>query len=418
MMQADATTRWAARALFLLMAISSVVFIEPAPFDLLVLPVFVLLLLAGFRVPNESGLFLVFVLLFLLGNLISFSDVDIFTDAVKYMAITMYMFVIWLCFVCLFYRDPDAMFRAFWAGYVAASVVCVLLGVLGFFDLMPSSERFLLYGRIKGTFKDPNVLGPYLIAPILFLASRYFTLRGFGRFGALLLAGLLFLGLLMSFSRGAWGNFVLSAMIYLALALRHRKTTLRQFVRYMSWGGMVVAFGMAMLVAALQIPKVQQLMEERAALVQGYDVQEGGRFDTQEKTLKASFEKPLGLGPGEGNYDFNIVPHDVFLLVLSENGWIGLAGFAGFILLHVLGFLVFLRQSRLAGETLDSGFLIVVSVSLATFLQSFLIDSIHWRHLFFLLGAADGYIFWRQGMRARALAPAYPRSTRFTAARA
>ena len=48
-------------------------------------------------------------------------------------------------------------------------MIAATLGVAGYFNLVPGGHDLLtLYGRARGTFKDPNVLGAFLILPALF----------------------------------------------------------------------------------------------------------------------------------------------------------------------------------------------------------------------------------------------------------
>src|ERR1700679_3515167 len=70
-------------------------------------------------------------------------------------------------------------------------------------------------GRIRATFKDPNVFGPFLIFPLLMLMVRFLTDKI--TVVALFTAAFLFGGLFLSFSRGAWMHAALSAAVAIAL---------------------------------------------------------------------------------------------------------------------------------------------------------------------------------------------------------
>ena len=49
-------------------------------------------------------------------------------------------------------------------------MIAALAGVAGYFNLVPGGHDLLtLYDRARGTFKDPNVLGAFLILPALFV---------------------------------------------------------------------------------------------------------------------------------------------------------------------------------------------------------------------------------------------------------
>ena len=62
--------------------------------------------------------------------------------------------------------------------------------------------------RATGGFKGPNDLGGFLIAPLMWLIQGFIT----DKFGCEISspASIIFVGLLLTFSRGAWGSGVVS----------------------------------------------------------------------------------------------------------------------------------------------------------------------------------------------------------------
>ncbi|MFX4543590.1 hypothetical protein ABTA76_20285, partial [Acinetobacter baumannii] len=74
-----------------------------------------------------------------------------------------------------------------------------------------------LYGRARGTFKDPNVLAAFLLLPALFTLQSVVS----DRLGKSLRSSIAFaviaLALLLAFSRAAWGGLVITAAFMLAL---------------------------------------------------------------------------------------------------------------------------------------------------------------------------------------------------------
>lgn len=380
-------SRFLPAMMFVLMAISSVVDIEPAPFDLLTLLLLLILVPMGLRIPAGMGLVLFYSGLFILGNILSFSDVENFGAALKYMAISIYMFVIFVLIACLVYYDPKRILPAFWKGYVFAAVLASLVGVLAYFGLLPDAENFLRYGRAKAMFKDPNVYAPFLIAPMFYLAYRMLTSGG--RKQLLFAAGfsIMALGMLVGFSRGAIGNMIVAAIIVLAIKFA-KQPSLKLFVSYVVYGSGLLLLLLAMMVAALQTDKVKNMIAERAKLVQSYDVEgAGSRFVVQKKTLIHGLSDPLGFGPGEESLEFYIEPHNVYLYILSENGWLGFLGFVAFIFSGIRLGAVWIRRN----QTISDEYLIIYAVVVSTALQSLLIDSIHWRHLFILNGVLWGW---------------------------
>jgi hypothetical protein len=68
------------------------------------------------------------------------------------------------------------------------------------------SELFLRFGRARGTFNDPNVLGAFLLLPGLLLVQRMLAGRGPQALWAGMLLTIIMGGLFLSFSRAAWGS--------------------------------------------------------------------------------------------------------------------------------------------------------------------------------------------------------------------
>ena len=369
-----------------LLASSSIVLIEPAPFDLLTLLFLAVLIPMGLRIPAGMGLVLFYGGLFILGNILSFSDVENFSAAFRYMAVSIFLFVIFLLVACMVYYDPDRVMPAFWKGYVFAALLASTTGILAYFDLIPDADAFLKFGRAKGLFKDPNVYAPFLIAPLFYLATRFIENTGIRKLLSMTGFLILALGTLVGFSRGAIGNLVIAAVLMLVVKFSLRPS-LELFIRYVVYGSGLLLITAALLIAALQTDRVSNMLSERAKLVQSYDVDSSsGRFTVQKKTLVHGLTDPIGLGPGEEVLEYFIEPHNVYLYILSENGWLGFIGFTAFIVAGIkLGATWILRSRNVSDE-----YLIIYAVTVATALQSLLIDSIHWRHLFFLNGVLWG----------------------------
>ncbi len=114
------------------------------------------------------------------------------------------------------------------------------------------------------------------------------------------------------------------------------------------------------------------MMEHRAVLVQHYDVSEGGRFDLQAKALRKIAVNPVGLGSGRSQDEFGLAPHNMFLQVSAEGGWIAGIGFVGFIMLTLWHGIRLIREP---GD-LQKGHFVVMSCLLGTLLQSLFIDGL------------------------------------------
>ncbi len=388
--------------LAMLMASAALAFIEPSPFDILALLTFGALVLAGLRLPRQLELSILLAILFLMANLMSFVEVSDFAKAARYTAITAYMFVVWLLFTSLFYQDAESMQHMFWRGYLIAALLSALIGIAAFLQVLPNAELFLKHDRAKGLFKDPNVYGPFLVPAILWSSLRLFASTGVKQLGYILMLGILLLGLLLGFSRAAWGNLVLATLVLMVANLMVARS-LQRLVSYVISSGVILGVLIISMTALLQIPMVSQMMEKRATLVQSYDVGETGRFGIQKRALLLGLEKPLGIGSGEVRDEFSRYPHNVYVLTLVENGWLGMVSFAAFLLLQLaIGFhyLRDMRQRAVSGP-IDETILVVFAVLFTTILQSLFIDTLHWRHFFILLGVMTGSIYWSRNRITR-----------------
>lgn len=274
----------------------------------------------------------------------------------------------------------------FWRGYVFGALLATVVGTLAFFGLIPNADEFLKFERAKGMFKDPNVYGPYLVAPVMYLGLRARAGRGLQRATFVAIFLVVLIGFFLSFSRGAIGNLLATLLLFMAIKLALSRS-LRLFLRYVLISFAVVAISLVLVIAAEKTDRVGSLLDQRAKLVQDYDEETGGRFDTQKKNLIHGLGDPFGLGPGEEVLEFELEPHNVYLYVLAENGWLGFIGFTAFIFSGIYLGAGFIRS---AGAAVSDEYLIIFVVVVSTALQSLLIDSLHWRHLFFLNGVLWG----------------------------
>lgn len=100
--------------------------------------------------------------------------------------------------------------------YTLSALMAAFAGISGYFGLFPGAEQlFAPFGRALGMFKDPNVFGPFLIWPTLFIVYRMLT-RDI-RLTDLVVCAILLFSLLLSFSRGAWFHFAVSSVALVGL---------------------------------------------------------------------------------------------------------------------------------------------------------------------------------------------------------
>lgn len=374
--------RLAAGLLGLLMAISSLVFIEPAPYDLVAMLMLVTLLVTGLRIPRETHTAVVFLGIFLLGNLLAATLATAPLESIRSLSIRIYMVLAWLLLVSLVASEPRRMLDALWAGYLVAAVLAAAWGTLEYLGVLHSD---LWQGglRAKGPFKDPNVFGPFLVPAAVHCLRRIAQggPRSLSLYGPLFLA--LSFGVLLSFSRGAWLNYVLAVGLF-GLLTFVTAPRLGEKIKWVLASLTAIGLLVAMLSAAVSVSAIGDRFMQRAVLAQAYDTKVGGRFDSQRRAVLHIATDPVGVGPGRSDEEFGLEPHNLFLHVPVEGGWLAALGFFSFVLLTVRRLLALLRRP---GPWRSEVFVIFACLT-GTLVQSLFIDSTHWRHLWLLFALA------------------------------
>jgi O-antigen ligase len=365
-----------------LMACSSLVFIEPAPYDLLIIAMLPILLVRGLRIPRAVHMGAILLGLFLLGNTIAAMAAPAPLETIRSLSIRVYMVLAWLLLLSLIVLDPARMLRALWTGYLVAAVVAVVWGILEYFGLI-SGELWQAGMRARGPFKDPNVFGPFLVPATVYALNRLARdgVRAVFPFGLLL--PLLALGILMSFSRGAWLNLLISASLFAGLHFAFT-TNLRARLQWILTGVATIAVLAAIVTTAINIEPIGQRFFQRAVLTQKYDTAVGGRFDSQRAALVRISQDPVGVGPGRSDEEFGLEPHNLYLHVFVEGGWIGGLAFFMFVLLTGFMLLGIIRERW----PLQNEVWVVFASLTGVLFQSLFIDSTHWRHLWLLFALA------------------------------
>ena len=365
--------------------------VEPAPYDLLTVALIALATIAGLRIPAALGPALVAAVVFVAANIVS---ITVANESVKqpigvlafYAGLTVYLLVSLFFFAALIHQSGGRLIATIWSGWLVAAVVVAGLALAAYFNVLPGGDFMIQNGRARGTFKDPNVFGPFLIPPALLAIERLGSASGLVRKGIALAMLLMFsLALIVAFSRGAWGNFVVSALVYAALRLMTLRT-LRQFGAAFIGSALVLVFLGLALVSAMSNPQVSDMLAKRASFTQHYDTEAGGRFDTQRRSIDLILQKPLGIGPNRSQSEFGISPHNVYIKVFLEYGWIG--GFA-FIALVAILFAQSFNTAIAPGPWQIAGIVTFASLS-GLLAESVIIDTLHWRHLFLLFGMSAG----------------------------
>jgi len=399
---APAASRWDSilrGALFLAILLSCIALIEPSPHDGMMVVLLGIALFA--RVPFKRLLvpLLLLLLLFNIGGLLSLTNVPDNSRAIIFTAVSIYLAIAALLFAALLSENTLARMNTIRSAYIAAAVITAIAGTIGYFNAIPSLyETLTLYGRGTGFFKDPNVYGPFLIWPLLILIARVvverFTLRD------IILQAVIAIGLLLSFSRGAWMHFLLSGAVMVALLfITARQPRLR--VRLIGFSIIGVFVFAALFIVMVSIPQVRDALAERANVFNTYDVGETGRFGLQEIALGALLHYPLGMGVFEFGRLYGLQQHNVYLQSFIVYGWLG--GVAYFLLIG-LTLLIGLRTA-LAVTPWQVYAIVAFAVFVGEVGEGMVIDTDHWRHFFLLLGMIWGMAAATRDYKRTALAP-------------
>lgn len=384
-----------AALLTLLLALSSLVFIEPAPYDLLAIVFFVGLLVSGMRLPREIHTAVVLLGVFVLGNLVASILVPEPTEALRSLSIRIYMVLIWLFIVGVVSLHPRRMMAALWAGYIVAATVATVWGALEYFGFI-QNDLWQAGLRAKGPFKDPNVFGPFLVPAAVYSLRRVAAPGSAAKF---LFTGMFFalsFGILVSFSRGAWINFTIAISLYAVFTL-WAAPSLRTRLQWLGAGMLMLVLIVTLLGAAVSQKTIGERFFQRAVLTQKYDVASGGRFQSQQKALAHIAGDPIGVGPGRSDDEFGLEPHNLYLHVAVEGGWLAAIGWLGFLGLTLYRSLpLFHAPGQIRHE-----FFVVFSSLAGVLTQSLFIDSTHWRHLWLLLALVWALIIATQRMDSR-----------------
>ncbi len=376
---------WLALALVAVTIVSSgFVFSEPAPVDALTIALIVLLPVVGLVVFNP--MLIAYFSLWTVAGASAVLAATLSLDlglTLTHVGVTLYLTLASVVFAGFIAKSPSAHSELILKAWTWAAVAAAGSGLIGYFGLLPGAyDLFTKFGRASGTFKDPNVFGPFLVTPLIYMVHVALNRAWHRMLAPLALAGMLMLAVLLSFSRGAWMNLAVALSIfgYLTLLTSRRAITRVKLMALLA-GGML--FTAALLTAALSTDTISDLLMQRSTLEMEYDTGTEGRFGGQQKAIGLIAEHPLGLGALEFGERFHPEEvHNVYLSIVLNAGWLG--GGVYWILVGLTAALGF-RHALKATPT-QPLFLIVYAAFIANALEGVIIDSDHWRH-FYLLAA-------------------------------
>lgn len=364
------------------------VIVEPAPTDALFVVAVLVMLLAKLRPvrllgPVETVAILLFVW-FTIFSLNSDMMLNIYA-ALRAAGIQIYMILLFLVTAYFAHVGGDRAFRLILTALAIGSVIAGLIGVMAYAGMIPDSISVIFFRdayqtRISSTFKDPNVLGPYLVPTVLFslwliVSGKRMRLRASVAFAVCLAC------LVITYSRGAWIHIAISGLLFGAFLLVNRRTAT-----------MTIGFALVAMIGALMIGTLfseaiadwlgESYLGTRLSL-QSYDED---RFGAMVLALGWIADTPFGLGPNQVYAHFGRYPHNTVLNLAVNNGVFAALGFAMLYLAALYRCLIRTVQQR-AGW-LKYAFILSILIGLTLLIN--VVPALHWRHMYVVLGLAYG----------------------------
>src|SRR5262249_33470930 len=154
--------------LWLTGASGAIVFIEPSPYEISTFLSMVMFAIGGMTVSRTILPLVVLIVLINVGYSISGATVIEEKGVVPWLITSWYLALTAMFFAAMLSDNTEERLKAITAGCVIGGVIASAAAIFGYFRVMPSlNELLLLYDRARGTFKDPNVLGAFLVFPAL-----------------------------------------------------------------------------------------------------------------------------------------------------------------------------------------------------------------------------------------------------------
>jgi hypothetical protein len=375
------------RALVWLVGASgAIVFIEPSPYELMTLTAAVIFVATGLRL---RLVFMPLMLLLVLLNVgysigaVPFLDKS---EVANWIATSWYMAVTVMFLAMVVADDTAARLDMLRRGLIVGALIASTTAVAGYFNLVPGGHDLLtLYERARGTFKDPNVLGAFLILPALFVLQSVVSDRLGKSFRSTIALGIMALAILLAFSRAAWGGLVLTSAFMLALmVLTSQSRAQRSRIIVMS---VVAVIAVVMLLALLlSFDSIAEMFKQRASFDQSYDEGRFGRFGRHILGAQMALDVPFGIGPLQFHNYFPEDTHNSYLNAFMSGGWLAGVCYPALVFITVImGF-----RHVFMPVPWQRAYLAIFSAFLGTVGESFIIDTDHWRHFWMMLGVMWG----------------------------
>jgi hypothetical protein len=376
----------------------AIVFIEPSPYELVTLAAIVIFIATGLRL--RLAFMPLLLLLFLLNVGYSIGAIPFIDkpEVSNWIATSWYMAVTVIFFAMVVSEDTTARLDMLRRGLIVGGLIAAISGIAGYLNLVPGGHDLLtLYERARGTFKDPNVLGAFLILPALFVLQSVVTDRLGKSFRSTIALGIMALAILLAFSRAAWGGLAITAGFMLALMVLTSPSR-GQRSRIIVMAVVAVIVVVLLLAVLLSFDSIRDMFSQRASFDQSYDEGRFGRFGRHILGAQMALDLPFGIGPLQFHHYFPEDTHNSYLNAFMSGGWISGVCYPALVFITVItGF-----RHVFVPVPWQRTYLAIFAAFLGTVGENFVIDTDHWRHFWMMLGAMWGMFAAAQPYRAAA----------------
>jgi hypothetical protein len=385
------------RALVWLVGAScAIVFIEPSPYELVTVTAAVVFLATGLRMRLVFVPLLLLLFLVNVGYSIGATPFMDKPEVANWIATSWYMAITVMFLATVISEDTAARLDMLRRGLIVGALIASTAAIAGYFNLVPGGHDLLtLYDRGRGTFKDPNVLGAFLILPSLFALQSVVSDRMGKSIRSAIALGVMALAILLAFSRAAWGGLILTSAFMLVLMVLTSPSR-PQRSRIILTALVAVIVVVSLLVVLLSFDSISEMFKQRASFDQSYDEGRFGRFGRHILGAQMALDLPFGIGPLQFHKYFPEDTHNSYLNAFMSGGWISGICYPALVFITVFtGFRhIFVRVPW------QRAYLAIFAAFLGIVGESFIIDTDHWRHFWLMLGAMWGMFAAAQPYRA------------------
>jgi len=383
---------------WLVAASGAIVFIEPSPYELMTLAATVIFFATGLRLRLVFMPLLLLLFLLNVGYTIGAIPFLDKSEVANWIATSWYMAITVIFFAMVVSEDTAARLDMLRRGLIVGALIAAMAGIAGYLNLVPGGHDLLtLYERARGTFKDPNVLGAFLILPSLFVLQSVVS-DGFRKsFRSTIALAIMALAILLAFSRAAWGGLAITSAFMLALmVLTSQSRAQRSRIIVMSIVAVVIV--MLLIAVLLSFDSIGEMFRQRASFDQSYDEGRFGRFGRHILGADMALDLPFGIGPLQFHNYFPEDTHNSYLNAFMSGGWISGVCYPALVFITV----IFGFRHVFVPVPWQRAYLAIFAAFLGTVGESFVIDTDHWRHFWMMLGAMWGMFAAAQPYKAGA----------------